>query len=113
MLNHSTIQLFIFLLFLLRGVSLNAQQNNVLDKYIKEGLANNASLKTQSFDLEHSFTALEEAKTLFMPRVNFQMQYTLATGGRNIEFPIGDLLNPVYNSLNKLTQTNNFRNQDN
>ena len=113
MLNHSTIRLFIFLLFILRGVSLNAQQNNVLDKYIKEGLANNASLKTQSFDLEHSFTALEEAKTLFMPRVNFQMQYTLAAGGRSIEFPIGDLLNPVYNSLNKLTQTNNFRNQDN
>ena len=32
----------------------------------------------------------------------------LAAGGRAIDFPIGDLLNPVYSTLNALTQTNQF-----
>jgi outer membrane protein len=113
MINHSNIRLLTFLILTLRGVSLEAQQSAILDTYIKEGLANNASLKTQQFDIEHSYAALEEAKTLFLPRVNFQVQYTLAAGGRNIQFPIGDLLNPVYNSLNKLTQSNNFPSVEN
>ncbi len=90
-----------------------AQQSAILDNYIKEAFANNASLKTQQFDLEHSITVLEEAKTLFMPRVNFQFQYTLAAGGRRTELPVGDLLNPVYGTLNKLTSSNNFPNIDN
>jgi outer membrane protein len=113
MLNHSNIRLVIFILLILTGVPLRAQKSAILDTYIKEGLANNASLKTQQFDIEKSYTALEEAKTLFLPRVNFQMQYTLALGGRNIQFPIGDLLNPVYSTLNKLTQSSNFPSVEN
>ena len=35
-------------------------------------------------------------------------QYTLAAGGRTIDVPIGDLLNPVYGSLNELTNTMMF-----
>jgi outer membrane protein len=113
MLNHSNIRLVIFILLILTGAPLRAQKSAILDTYIKEGLANNASLKTQQFDIEKSYTALEEAKTLFLPRVNFQMQYTLALGGRNIQFPIGDLLNPVYSTLNKLTQSSNFPSVEN
>ena len=108
MFNWTNTKIIAFWLVLLRGLLLNAQQVLPIDGYIKEGLANNATLKTQGFDLERSVVALEEAKTLFQPRVNFQMQYTLAAGGRNIEFPIGDLLNPAYTALNKLTQTQNF-----
>ncbi len=100
----------IFLLILMEN---QAQTSPILEGYIKEGLTNNANLKTQSFDLERSFSALEEAKTLFLPRVNFQFQYTLAAGGRNIEFPIGDLLNPAYDALNKLTQSNQFSTLEN
>lgn len=108
MLYQSNIRFATFLLLILRGLSLDAQQSTILDTYIKDGLTNNAGLKTQQFDIERSYAALEEAKTLFLPRVNFQVQYTLAVGGRNIQFPIGDLLNPVYSTLNKLTQSNNF-----
>ena len=108
MFNWTNTKIIAFSLILLRGLPLNAQQVLPIDGYIKEGLANNATLKTQGFDLERSIVALEEAKTLFQPRVNFQMQYTLAVGGRNIEFPIGDLLNPAYTALNKLTKTENF-----
>src|SRR5690606_1859958 len=31
-----------------------------------------------------------------------------ADGGRNIPLPIGDMLNPVYSTLNQLTQSNQF-----
>jgi len=104
--NNFTVFL-IFNFWIISNISF-AQQSNVLDVYIKEAFANNASLKTQQFDLEHSITALEEAKTLFMPRVNFQFQYSLAAGGRRTDLPVGDLLNPVYSTLNKLTSSNNF-----
>jgi outer membrane protein TolC len=93
------------LLFQLRGV---AQESTILNTYIKEGLANNATLKTQQFDVEKAVKALEQAQTLFKPQVSFQMQYTLAAGGRTQALPIGDLLNEAYSTLNQLTQTNNF-----
>ncbi len=100
--------------FLLRGYISHGQETYpILENYIKAGISNNFALKTQQFDLEKSYTALEQAKTLFMPQVNFQMQYTLAAGGRTLNFPIGDLLNPVYNTLNRLTQSNNFNTVEN
>ncbi len=117
MLYHPTVKTLVFCLLILRGGTIfaqaQAQHSDILADYIREGLASNASLKTQQFDLEKSYSALEEAKTLFMPRVNFQMQYSLAAGGRNIEFPIGDLLNPAYSALNKLTNSNQFKTLEN
>lgn len=88
--------------------SVSAQESTILDAYISEALSNNAALKTLQFDIEKSLNALEQAKTLFMPQVNFQMQYTLAAGGRSQSLPIGDLLNPVYSTLNQVTQSNRF-----
>jgi len=41
---------------------------------------------------------------LFFPSVEFNANYTLANGGRSILFPVGDLLNPIYSSLNELLQ---------
>ncbi|TAH22147.1 MAG: TolC family protein [Cytophagales bacterium] len=83
-------------------------QTAVLDAYVKEGLQNNQALKQQRFLLEKSLYALKEANTLFMPTVNFNTTYTSATGGRRLSFPIGDLVNPVYQTLNQLTQTDRF-----
>lgn len=83
-------------------------QTTILDSYVKEGLQNNLALKQQRFLLEKSLYALREANTLFMPTVNFNTTYTSATGGRRLNFPIGDLVNPVYQTLNQLTQTDRF-----
>jgi outer membrane protein TolC len=83
-------------------------QTALLDSYIKEGLQNNQALKQQRFLLEKNLYALREANTLFMPTVNFNTTYTSATGGRRISLPIGDLVNPVYATLNQLTQTDRF-----
>jgi outer membrane protein TolC len=90
----------------LQTTSIQAQQ--VLDTYIKEGLVNNLVLQDKNTSLEQSLLALKDAKSFFLPAVDFGASYTLAEGGRTIAFPVGDLLNPVYATLNKLTASNSF-----
>ncbi|HQX44664.1 MAG TPA: TolC family protein [Saprospiraceae bacterium] len=70
-------------------------------------------LQARSFELQKAESAFLEAKALYRPTVNFGTQYTLAYGGRSIALPIGDLFNPVYNTLNQLTGTNNFGSLEN
>lgn len=84
------------------------QAQQVLDTYIKEGLANNLVLQDKNASLEQSLLALKDAKSFFIPSVDFGASYALAEGGRTIAFPVGDLLNPVYSTLNKLTASNKF-----
>jgi outer membrane protein TolC len=80
----------------------------ILENYIKEGFTNNQSIRQQNIALEKSLYALKEAKSLFLPKVVFQTDYFLAGGGRTVDFPAGDLLNPVYGTLNQLTNSDNF-----
>lgn len=105
----------LFQLFLLGLGSLATplQAQQVLETYIKEGLANNLVLQEKNTSLEQSLLALKDAKSFFLPSVDFGANYTLAEGGRTIAFPVGDLLNPVYSTLNKLTASNNFPQIDN
>ena len=83
-------------------------QSEILNNYVQEGLKNSQTLKQQTFQLQKAVVALAEAKTLFKPNVNFNSTLSTAQGGRKIEIPIGDLVNPVYTTLNKLTATNSF-----
>jgi outer membrane protein TolC len=98
----------IILLFLGSSGRLSAQSSPVLDGYIQTGLANNLALKQQNLDVQKSMEAIKQAKALFYPTVSFSTSYTLAAGGRKIDLPIGDLLNPVYGTLNQLTQSHAF-----
>jgi outer membrane protein TolC len=79
-----------------------------LDQYIRKGLENNQSISQQEFEFEKSIYALKEARTLFLPQVSLMGNYFLAGGGRTVDFPVGDLLNPIYSTLNQLTEGNNF-----
>jgi outer membrane protein TolC len=101
-----------FLLYLVFLIT-PTQAQQVLDTYIKEGLANNLVLQDKNASLEQSLLALKDAKSFFIPSVDFGASYTLAEGGRTIAFPVGDLLNPVYSTLNKLTASNKFPQIDN
>lgn len=83
-------------------------QTEILDNYVKQGIEHNLMLKSELLDVEKSLKALEQSKALFRPQVSFETSYTLAKGGRSIEFPIGDLLNPVYSTLNQLSGTDQF-----
>lgn len=96
----------IFLCFYLQAAPLQAQQ--ILETYIQEGLANNLVLKEKNASLEQSLLALKDTKSFFLPSMDFGASYTLAEGGRTIAFPVGDLLNPVYATLNKLTSSSSF-----
>lgn len=83
-------------------------QDARLQAYIDQGLRNNQGLKQQRFILERNLFALKEARTFFYPEVNFSTSYLDSRGGRKISIPIGDLLNPVYSSLNELTNSSAF-----
>ena len=96
----------IFLCLCLQAAPLQAQQ--ILETYIQEGLANNLVLKEKNASLDQSLLALKDAKSFFLPSMDFGASYTLAEGGRTIAFPVGDLLNPVYATLNKLTASSSF-----
>lgn len=79
-----------------------------LDSYIEVGLKNNEVIKQHNFDINKSMYALKEARSLFYPTVSLNGSYTKAEGGRTIDIPIGDMLNPVYNTLNQITNSNAF-----
>lgn len=99
-------RIFYALLCCLGSTLAYAQQN--LEQYIRYGLGNNESIKTQQFTLKKSIYALKEAKSLFLPNEGFITNYTKAGGGRTIDIPVGDLVNPIYATLNQLTQSNRF-----
>lgn len=85
-----------------------AQTSPILENYIQKGLSNSPSIQKQTLEIQKAKTILRQAKALSMPKLTFDANYTLAVGGRKLDFPIGDLLNPVYNTLNLLTQSNAF-----
>ncbi len=74
----------------------------VLDAYIKEALQNNLALKQKRFDFRKSMQALREARGMFFPSIGIEARYSRAGGGRTIDFPLGDLMNPVYRTLNDI-----------
>jgi len=45
---------------------------------------------------------------MFFPDLSINARFSVADGGRVIEFPVGDMLNPVYSTLNLLTGSNQF-----
>jgi outer membrane protein len=86
-------------MLLLLSVSVSAQ--GPLDEYVAVALQSNLVLKEKSVSLDKAMLAIREAKTLFGPTVSLETQYTVAQGGRAISLPVGDLLNPVYATLNQ------------
>jgi outer membrane protein len=81
---------------------------DILNDYVKYGLDNNLALQQKQSGYQKSIEALREARGLFYPDISFNARYTISEGGRVIDFPVGDLLNPVYSTLNMLTSSNLF-----
>jgi len=93
--------------FLLLGAHVIYAQT-ALDDYLSEGLESNLVLQQKQLSLEHAEQALQIARSYFYPSVNLLSDYVSGEGGRSISVPVGDLLNPVYASLNQLTQSDAF-----
>jgi len=86
----------------------SAHAQTRLDNYISTALSSNETIRQQQFLLDKSLWALKEAKSLFLPAVELNGTYTLAGGGRTVDIPAGDLVNPVYKTLNQLTASSSF-----
>lgn len=77
-------------------------ETGILSDYIQLGLENNLALQQERFSLEKSLQALREAKGMMLPSVSIEARYSRAGGGRTIDMPIGDLVNPIHKTLNQL-----------
>lgn len=106
--NRKTALKLFLILILGCWLPLGAFSQSHLQGYIDEALKNNLGIQKQDFALQRSLYALKEAKGLFLPDVELNTTYLTSRGGRKIEIPIGDLLNPVYNTLNSLTGSGKF-----
>ncbi len=84
-----------------------------IEDYVRLGLENNLALKQKETSYLKSVEALREAKGLFFPSISLNARYTVSEGGRTIDLPIGDLLNPVYSTLNQILKENRFPQIDN
>lgn len=80
----------------------------VLENYVQEGLKSNLVLQQKNLSLQQAQQSLQIARSYFLPSVTVLTDYTSGEGGRSISIPIGDLLNPVYTSLNQMTQSDAF-----
>jgi outer membrane protein len=96
------------LLFILLLPVYALQAQNSLQQYVDSALGNNRVLQQKNISLEKAALALSIARSYYYPNVGFQMGYQTADGGRDINLPLGDLLNGVYGTLNQLTGSNNF-----
>jgi outer membrane protein TolC len=74
----------------------------VIDEYVRQGLESNLGLRAQSLEVERSAAALAEARSRYFPELALDARYTRAQGGRTIELPLGQALNPAYQTLNDL-----------
>lgn len=76
----------------------------VAQEYVDIALQGNLSLQGQQLEVERAEAALDAARARFFPELAVQARYTRADGGREIDLPIGTLLNPAYQTLNELLQ---------
>jgi outer membrane protein TolC len=83
-------------------------QKSVLDEYVATAFQQNIMLQQKTIQVEKAMIALKTAQSLYQPTVAFQGGYQSGQGGRSIAFPVGDLLNPVYSTLNALTKSTAF-----
>lgn len=74
----------------------------VLADYVRTALAGNLALRASGLEVERSVAALNEARARFLPTLDLEARYTRARGGREIDIPVGTLVNPVYATLNQL-----------
>jgi outer membrane protein len=86
----------------------NVSAQTSLDEYISAGLKDNLVLEQKNISLEKALLSLKIARGRFLPTVALQGNYTTGDGGRSISFPVGDMLNPVYATLNQLTGSDQF-----
>jgi outer membrane protein len=85
-----------------RDTTSSTALGEIIDEYVREALRSNLSLRTESLEVERNLASLEAARARFFPELSLAARYTRAEGGREIDVPLGTLLNPIYSTLNDL-----------
>jgi outer membrane protein len=99
-------QIIILLLFQISTIAAFGQ--SILDTYVEEGLISNQQYLKERLSINIAQEESNISKSLLFPDVSFNASYLLSGGGRTIGFPVGDLFNPAYATLNQLTNSNQF-----
>jgi outer membrane protein TolC len=71
---------------------------------VAEALRNNLGIAQESLAVERAEAGLREARGGFFPALSLESRYSEQSGTLNL----GDLVNPAYAALNRLTGTNQF-----
>ncbi len=95
-------------LCMIGGISISVSAQSKLDEYVQFAIDSNIVLKQKQIQYDKAIVTLQSAKNNFLPSVNFTGNYTSAKGGRYSTLPLGDMLNPVYATLNQMTGSNAF-----
>lgn len=74
----------------------------VVDGLVREVLASNLEVAGAEAGVAQRLAALDVAKARYLPSLDLDVRYSQARGGREIEIPVGDLMNPVYSTLNDI-----------
>jgi outer membrane protein TolC len=82
--------------------------DGILDEYVALGLKQNPGFQTARLELKWQQAEMEASRSGFLPEIGAASSYTIAQGGRNISFPVGDIVNPVYSALNQINENYNF-----
>src|SRR5450631_3029983 len=88
--------------------SATASVEEAVSGLVADALASNLELDAAGAGVAQRLAALDQARALYLPALDFSARYSRANGGRTIDFPVGDLLNPVYATLNQITGTARF-----
>ncbi len=73
-----------------------------LREVLDDALAANLELEAGAAAIRQRLAGLDQARARYLPALDLAARYSVADGGRTIEFPVGDLLNPVYATLDEL-----------
>jgi outer membrane protein TolC len=73
-----------------------------LREVLDDALAANLELRAGAAAIQQRLAGLDQARARYLPVLDVAARYSWADGGRTIEFPAGDLLNPVYATLDEL-----------
>lgn len=98
-------RLLLMLAFGACGLAVAAEERSieaVLADYVAQALQGNLGLERQDLSVERSLAALDEARGRYLPQASLESRFLRAEGGRTIPLPLGELINPAYQTLNEL-----------
>jgi outer membrane protein TolC len=77
-----------------------------IQQLVADAEAANLELAGVEAGVAQRLAALDRARARYLPALDLNLRYSVADGGRQIDIPVGDLLNPVYATLNSLLAAN-------